>query len=542
MANGDNLASRTAAKGGQKLVDLGDGRIVDFTGMDDTKIESLVRNEKPTQFEQERTGAKPGFLSTLGSRISGLWKGDSGAKPDLTTAQGTGQLIHQQDAQQQQSQAADVARQQSGRSLPYRVAAAAGTGLGANVQAQEQSADIGDPGGVMGNTAADVAPLAAGELAGRVTGGLSKGRAAIGSAIRTRTGRVMSPSEIALSKTFPDPNVVDRAQAEAGSLNARMSAKADAAARQAQPVAGSAGPYRGPNQVAAQQRVASRADAAARQAQPVAGSAGPYRGPGSVPAPVQPPPAGATMTAPGAVSAAPTSTPGPVAPGEGPSSSGMPPGMPSQQAGLPLAQRIGQSAAPAPSRRIIVPGEEIDPMARENAGSAAQATEGDLRRLATAGDRSAAVELTRRRLPQGPTDYSRAPLPKGSLSERIPPPQSPSVSQRMVMPQSSQPQQAAPPVEQRVTAGKSPTGTERRAGMQDWQNAMSSTPPGQPTPGEKLASSIRQSSAAPANANEGLALRQIMGDPDMYARYKAADEPTQRAMMIAARNTVGGQQ
>jgi hypothetical protein len=66
------------------------------------------------------------------------------------------------------------------------------------------------------------------------------------------------------------------------------------------------------------------------------------------------------------------------------------------------------------SRSIILPGEEIDPMRRQSAGSAAQATEGDLRRLAAAGDKSAAAELVRRRLPVNVLrNYANVPLPRG---------------------------------------------------------------------------------------------------------------------------------
>jgi len=83
-----------------------------------------------------------------------------------------------------------------------------------------------------------------------------------------------------------------------------------------------------------------------------------------------------------------------------------------------LTNRMGAGRTAVPtgdklSKRIILPGERTDPMPTESAGSAAQATEGDLRRLADAGDTSAKLELARRRLPIGPTDYSKMPLPKG---------------------------------------------------------------------------------------------------------------------------------
>lgn len=83
-------------------------------------------------------------------------------------------------------------------------------------------------------------------------------------------------------------------------------------------------------------------------------------------------------------------------------------------------QPVGRSSqfsieGPKPiGRDVILPGEEVDPMKTRSAGSAAQATEQDLQRLATAGDRSAARELVRRRIPQGGQriDYSKIPLPR----------------------------------------------------------------------------------------------------------------------------------
>lgn len=75
-----------------------------------------------------------------------------------------------------------------------------------------------------------------------------------------------------------------------------------------------------------------------------------------------------------------------------------------------------------PGRSIILPGESIDPLKVRGAGSAAQATEEDLQRLAAVGDQSAVVELTRRRIPVrgAPRSYSKVPLPKGR--EVQPPP------------------------------------------------------------------------------------------------------------------------
>jgi hypothetical protein len=167
------------------------------------------------------------------------------------------------------------------------------------------------------------------------------------------------------------------------------------------PASQSPGPYRGPSSVP----------------KPAVGKVamgpGPYKGPASVPEP-SPIPVSATS------SATPIGKAELPATWSGPSTTGPPPG--GEQ--VPLTSRIAQGSAPEGSltRRIITPGEEIDPLARSSAGSAAQATEEDLRRLAGAGDASARQELIRRRLPlgsEGQIDYSKAPLPKGSLAERI---------------------------------------------------------------------------------------------------------------------------
>jgi hypothetical protein len=158
----------------------------------------------------------------------------------------------------------------------------------------------------------------------------------------------------------------------------------------------------------------------------------------------QPPPPGSTLSsAPGS-----TANPPPATGGATTST-----GMPQQGSTVPLAARIGQSGgggAAAPlTRRIILPGEEIDPLARESAGSAAQATEGDLRRLSSAGDMSAQRELVRRRLPMGPTDYRNMPLPpgEGSLAERVPPPEQPTLTQRAAQPQGDIPRGTSTPFE-----------------------------------------------------------------------------------------------
>jgi len=87
------------------------------------------------------------------------------------------------------------------------------------------------------------------------------------------------------------------------------------------------------------------------------------------------------------------------------------------------ATRSGARNAPArmatpdeasAGRRVILPGERVDPMRVESAGSAAQATDEALRRLAAVGDESAKWELVRRRKATPTVNYSRVPLPSGN--------------------------------------------------------------------------------------------------------------------------------
>lgn len=66
-------------------------------------------------------------------------------------------------------------------------------------------------------------------------------------------------------------------------------------------------------------------------------------------------------------------------------------------------------------RRVILPGERIDPLARASAGSAAQAPTERLLQLYEKGDMAARDELVRRRVLIGNRiNYSRAPLPRGN--------------------------------------------------------------------------------------------------------------------------------
>jgi hypothetical protein len=508
MPNGDKLGSRTATGGGDKMVDMGDGRVISFPGtMPDAAIELWAKNEKAPQ---QAPQAKPGFFGTIGQRIGDWWKGsDDSGKASPYTAEGTAQQIQQGEAQQRQSEAADVARKQSGRSLGYRIAAAAGTGMGVNVPAQEHSADIGDPGGVLGNAAADIAPLVAGEVAGRAAGGASKLRSRIGAAIRDPiTGRVMKPSEIALSKAFPDPNTVERAQAQAAPINAKVAAertqgfadrvKAAEDARQQQ----LADTGKLESQYGGEQATAIRRDMAAREASLVSEAPGGYTG---------------LASARGGMGV---------------------PGSPAQEAGYQ-----------PPLTKVPIRPEPPNPLTPEQVPGPDTAGKGNLLTpAARRGDPRAGQELMRRGrgvLYVPAEEYPGTRL-SGTLQERITPPESPNLTQRTATltaaPSGDIPQGSPTPYEgpNRRVGPDSYKGPERRAGLEDWQSAIASTPPGQATPGEALSQRIRQSSAAPAGANEGLVMRQIMRDPEMYAKFRSADPKTQQAMMVAMQRQMGG--
>lgn len=102
-----------------------------------------------------------------------------------------------------------------------------------------------------------------------------------------------------------------------------------------------------------------------------------------------------------------------------------------------------EAAAPA-ARRVILPGERIDPFAVESAGSAAQATTESLRTLAKAGDQSALRELVRRRALTPNIDFGKVPLPRSTPAE------APLLNRSVAT------------AERRVAPGVSPTGAERR--------------------------------------------------------------------------------
>lgn len=98
--------------------------------------------------------------------------------------------------------------------------------------------------------------------------------------------------------------------------------------------------------------------------------------------------------------------------------------------------------------------------------------------------------------------------------------------------------------DQRVTAGQPPAGMpERRTqALMDYQKAVQTTPPGQPTPGEQLSKDIRTARAgAPSGLTEGQVLQEIMRDPADYQLYKDADEKTRAKMLVQTKREMESQ-
>lgn len=107
----------------------------------------------------DKTTEQPGFFESMGRELWGIAKSAPSVlhifRPDYAV-----EMAQKADQMQQ----ADEARQQAGRSLPYRAAATVGEGMGiANATGMEQAAAQGNTAGVAGIAAGDVAPVAAAE-------------------------------------------------------------------------------------------------------------------------------------------------------------------------------------------------------------------------------------------------------------------------------------------------------------------------------------------------------------------------------------------
>lgn len=447
----DKLASRTAAKGGQKLVDMGDGRIVDFTGWDDDKIENFSRNEKPTQFEKDRTGSQKGFLGTVSDRISQFGAGIKAAwnKPQPKTVK---EYIDQTDAPRKQAMVDDAARQKAGRSLGYRTAAMIGQSTGvADPVTSEKAADVGDSGGVLGSAAVDAAPVIAAE-------GM-RGVPATAKAARPLAARMAPAAGAATGYAVGGwPGLILGREAGQG-LKSVLTPTAEASPAVAAPFEGA------------------------------------------------------------------TSTASPR--GNAP----LPPVPATPQAPMTLGNRVAARTAPPPSTgatRVPVPREPM-PGDPNLMGSVPRP---DLPDMATRGVPGAADQ---QRLLGEPIVYTPPegyPPPRSvtNLSERVPQPEQPNLTQR-----------AAAPPDRRV-GPNGYRGPERRAGVQDWQNAIESTPEGQPTPGEDLSTRMRTARAGAGGAlDESKARIQIMRDPVAYAKFRTAelagDTKTVSDMLVKAQRT-----
>ena len=215
---------------GSKFDKMSDAQIANYVVTQHPETRSQIASYAETGFEKERNNPnKPGFTGTFSDRMSQLWSGLKGMNPvHMTTPD-------QQRSQQQAEDEAGYAEQrqlaqnragrvQQGRSLPYRMAAAAGETSGvANPSASERSADIGDTGGVLGNAAADLAPVAATELVGR---GVPAARRAIARQVYDpTTGAMKFPNATTLAQRVvagPDPYAPARGAQEIRAAQAEM--------------------------------------------------------------------------------------------------------------------------------------------------------------------------------------------------------------------------------------------------------------------------------------------------------------------------------
>jgi hypothetical protein len=260
-------------------------------------------------------------------------------------------------------------------------------------------------------------------------------------------------------------------------------------------------------------------DQAAREAVPVSKSSGPYRGPSSVRLSGDVPANSSTRLPP-------SIAPGPAVP---------PGGLPSEATGPTLFE-------PGTSTR--------EPGRVGNEGSAARFPNKNAYELAKKGSREAIMTLGRRgiepppnsRYIMGDVDTDRVVYnprevtrfePSGEAIRDMSVPEKGGRA-RIVTPNEIHgtsvdfPSQGPTEFQgenKRVAPGASPTGTERRSqAMQDYHQAITTTPPGQQTPGEKLAQDTRAAQAGkPSGITEGDARRFIAGDKELYAKFRELD-------------------
>lgn len=131
--------------------------------------------------------------------------------------------------------------------------------------------------------------------------------------------------------------------------------------------------------------------------------------------------------------------------------------------------------------------------------------------------------------PEGPKPLPQPPTPQATSTTRAPAERR-SIAERRSGAKSSltgEPMAAPEGVERRVS-------DRRTQAQKDYDKAVSTTKPGESTPGESLAEQVRQARAGKSSdISEGAALREIMADKEEYAKYKAGDQKTRDAMLVA---------
>lgn len=258
---------------GDKIVDMGDGRLVSFPGdMPDEHINNYLRNSQPTQFEQERTGQDQGVWAGVKRAASAMVPsaGSLARRMAFSGIDPVGDIDTLRRIPGAAKAQAKTAGELTGGNLAARVAGGAtgamGPFVGVDPERQRAQAEQGRTGEIIGESAVPAAATVAGYAGAR---GLPAVRRAAGEFTHDPlTGKTVSPYKAVVNKVIPDPNMVDRAHAlaleENASLNKRTAesnaarlaklnaqaekeaAAAEAEARKPVPVSKSPGPYRGP--------------------------------------------------------------------------------------------------------------------------------------------------------------------------------------------------------------------------------------------------------------------------------------------------------
>ena len=150
----------------------------------------VYRDRVKTKFEQERSGGD-GFWKSAGKELGGLASGVADMFQSATNPAGAATSLGSRIATD------DFMRQQEGRSLPYRVVAGVGTGLGVNARGMEEAASRGDVGGVAGTAMADAAPVAAAAAGPKLIDAVRSGTGAIGDAMPNLAAKMKAVGKVA---------------------------------------------------------------------------------------------------------------------------------------------------------------------------------------------------------------------------------------------------------------------------------------------------------------------------------------------------------